>query len=75
MLSERREGENEASRRLKTEFLVQFDGVSSRKTCDYCLVGEEGRRRGSIDNKNSSETEHVEYIHEQPIDISKCSVL
>ena len=34
VLCERKEGENDASRRLKTEFLVQFDGVS-----DLVLTG------------------------------------
>jgi spastin len=31
LLSARKESEHDAMRRLKTEFLVQFDGVSERK--------------------------------------------
>ena len=45
LLSERREGEHEASRRLKTEFLLEFDGVSRIRLnilkrlyhLEYCL--------------------------------------
>ncbi|XP_040906576.1 spastin isoform X2 [Toxotes jaculatrix] len=37
LLCERREGEHEASRRLKTEFLIEFDGVQSG-TDDRVLV-------------------------------------
>ena len=33
LLTERRENEHEATRRLKTEFLVQFDGVSRQTIC------------------------------------------
>ena len=41
LLTERKENEHEATRRLKTEFLVQFDGVSvpravRRGKCSLC---------------------------------------
>ena len=36
LLTERRENEHEATRRLKTEFLVQFDGVSKNFT--WCCL-------------------------------------
>lgn len=35
LLCERREGEHDASRRLKTEFLIEFDGVISDKWLSF----------------------------------------
>lgn len=43
LLSSRGTGEHEASRRMKTEFLVQFDGVGSSTTGDVILVAATNR--------------------------------
>ena len=39
MLTARSENENEASRRLKTEFLVLMDGVNSPKSGEILVIG------------------------------------
>lgn len=43
LLSSRSEGEHEASRRMKTEFLVQFDGVGSSTNGDILIVAATNR--------------------------------
>ncbi|XP_045166158.2 spastin-like isoform X2 [Mercenaria mercenaria] len=43
VLCERKEGENDASRRLKTEFLVQFDGVAGASDDKVLIMGATNR--------------------------------
>lgn len=43
ILSKRSEGENDATKRLKTEFLVQFDGVGSDQSAKILIIGATNR--------------------------------
>ena len=43
LLCERREGENDSSRRLKTEFLLEFDGVKAEGDEKVLVMGATNR--------------------------------
>lgn len=43
ILSKRSEGENDATKRLKTEFLIQFDGVGSSQEARVLIIGATNR--------------------------------
>lgn len=43
MLSQRMEGENDAMRRIKTEFLVQFDGCGTDSNDRILMIGATNR--------------------------------
>ena len=43
ILSKRTDNENEASKRLKTEFLIQFDGVGSNQQARVLIIGATNR--------------------------------
>ena len=43
LLGKRKENENDALRRLKTEFLVQFDGVTSDKNARVIVMAATNR--------------------------------
>jgi SpoVK/Ycf46/Vps4 family AAA+-type ATPase len=43
ILSKRSEGENDATKRLKTEFLIQFDGVGSQQDAKVLIIGATNR--------------------------------
>ncbi len=43
ILNKRSEGENDATKRLKTEFLIQFDGVGSNQEAKVLIIGATNR--------------------------------
>ena len=49
LLSARSANEHDAARRLKTEFLVQFDGVAADSNARVVIIGEH-REHGPADN-------------------------
>ena len=48
-MSQRGDGEHESSRRIKTEFLVQLDGIANKNSSDNILIVAATNRPHEID--------------------------
>jgi hypothetical protein len=72
LLSSRSSGEHDAARRLKTEFLVQFDGVGSSSEARVIVIGATNRCVGGANATVCLARECVGDVHAMLVDPTAC---